>query len=104
MDEVVGVTDTEKSTLEARIDELCAENEKLRRQGERLFDKTLELGTENAKLRNSITRATEIITDMCGECPVSRYEWLSSNGCDERCEVGMEQRCWEDYLTGEGWG
>lgn len=33
------------------------ENEKLREQGERLFDKTLELATENAKLR-------ELVLDM----------------------------------------
>ncbi|MBO7674442.1 MAG: hypothetical protein J6S63_05480 [Atopobiaceae bacterium] len=32
-------------------DGLKAENAKLREQGSRLFDKTLELGTENAKLR-----------------------------------------------------
>ena len=34
-----------------------AENEKLREQGERLFDKTLELATENDKLR-------ELVQDM----------------------------------------
>ena len=33
------------------IEGLESENDKLREQGARLFDKTLELGTENAKLR-----------------------------------------------------
>jgi len=51
------MTDTEKAALCARIDELCAENEKLRRYGAQLFDKTLELGTENARLR-------ELVADM----------------------------------------
>ena len=36
---------------------LSEENAKLREQGVRLFDKTLELGTENAKLR-------ELVEDM----------------------------------------
>ena len=33
------------------LQEALEENAKLRKQGERLFDKALELGTENAKLR-----------------------------------------------------
>lgn len=37
--------------LRQRVAELRAENDRLREQGARLFDKTLELGTENAKLR-----------------------------------------------------
>ena len=48
------MNDTEKAALEKRIDELCQENERLREQGARLFDKTLELGTENAKLREQL--------------------------------------------------
>lgn len=51
------MTDTEKAALERRIDELCQENERLREQGARLFDKTLELGTENAKLREFASEA-----------------------------------------------
>lgn len=39
------------SVVSRRINELEDETAKLREQGERLFDKTLELGTENAKLR-----------------------------------------------------
>lgn len=42
--------DASKAQVLAPYD-LAAENAKLREQGERLFDKTLELGTENAKLR-----------------------------------------------------
>lgn len=34
------------------IEDLTAENDKLKEKGERLFDKTLELATENAKLRD----------------------------------------------------
>lgn len=36
------------------VAEIVSENAKLREQGARLFDKTLELGTENAKLRELI--------------------------------------------------
>ena len=45
----------------ADLQEALAENAKLRKQGERLFDKALELGTENAKLRllvRNLIRAT----------------------------------------------
>lgn len=59
MDEVVGVTDTEKAALEARIDELCAENERLRvanasftGRSIRAGDKMACLEAENAKLRD----------------------------------------------------
>ena len=55
-----------------------AEADKLREQGARMFDKTLELGTENAKLR-------ELIRDMwsegmcecgsLGKCATCMYEY-----------------------------
>lgn len=61
------------------------------------------LEAENAKLRESLERAAGIITDICGECPVSRYEWLSSNGCDEKCGTVTEEDCWIAYLTGKRW-
>ena len=48
------MTDAERAALELRIDELCQENERLREQGARLFDKRLELGTENVKLREQL--------------------------------------------------
>lgn len=38
----------------ALISKLYSENTELREQGARLFDKTLELGTENAKLRKLV--------------------------------------------------
>lgn len=49
-----------------------AENAKLQEQGARLFDKTLELGTENAKLRDELAdtpkcEACEAMLD-CDEC------------------------------------
>ena len=51
-----------------------AENEKLREQGERLFDKTLELATENDKLRE-LVRGLWYCTEnenkaMCEGCPL----------------------------------
>jgi predicted nuclease with TOPRIM domain len=39
------------------IDKLREESAKLREQGARLFDKTLELGTENDRLREQASRA-----------------------------------------------
>lgn len=59
------------------------------------------LERENAKLREAVEKASEIIVESCGECPVSRYEWLSWDRCAEECEVGKEPECWTKYLTGE---
>lgn len=61
------------------------------------------LKAENAKLRESLERAAGIIADICGECPVSRYEWLSSDGCAEKCGTVTEEDCWIAYLTGKRW-
>ena len=58
---------------------------------------------ENAKLRKSLERAAGIIADICGECPACRYEWLSSDGCAEKCGTVTEEECWIAYLTGKRW-
>ena len=62
-----------------------------------------ELLAENANLREALERATGIIADICGECPMSRYEWLSSDGCAEKCGTVTEEDCWIAYLTGKRW-
>ena len=76
------MTDTEKAALEARIDELCAENEKLREQGARLFDKTLELGTENEKLRELVWRLLEV--ERIGATSAEWHEML-----EQASELGV---------------
>lgn len=68
MDEVVGVTDTEKAALEARIDELCVEVERLRQ--------------ENAKLQKVCKRMHDHIKDSCDIC--DEYycsSWDEDNEC-----------------------
>ena len=45
---------------------LMAENAKLREQGERLFDKTLELSTENDRLRELLQRTWNVFHDATG--------------------------------------
>ena len=80
------MTDTEKAALERRIDELCQENERLREQGARLFDKTLELGTENAKLRELVARMAEALGIDC--------EWADPNWCKSPCVLEFE--CWPE--------
>lgn len=44
-------------------DALEVENEKLREQGERLFDKTLELATENVRLQDENARLRSCLSD-----------------------------------------
>lgn len=58
------------SLFSERIVELGAENAKLREQGARLFDKTLELGTENAKLRERVRKMMRFFEDgdYCAIC------------------------------------
>jgi hypothetical protein len=67
------------------------------------WDRVRKAEAENAKLRESLEKAAGIIADICGECPVSRYEWLSSDGCAERCGADTEEECWIAYLTGKRW-
>ena len=68
-----------EAAMQWDIDQLKAENTKLRKQCERLFDKALELGTENAKLRllvRNLFRATH---------PTDRAELIAN-----AAELGIE--------------
>ena len=101
------MTDSEKATLEARIDELCAENEKLRerlkesddgrmRQADNLIDKyhkIARLQTENAKLREQLhITGTYCVNGYCEPddgCPL-----LVDRKCqltDRMREVGVDE-------------
>lgn len=73
--------------LENQLLEALDENEKLKDYGARLFDKTLELGADNTKLRE-IARAawTCINVKNCSECR------FISGGCTlyaAMCEMGI---------------
>ena len=108
------MTDTEKAALEKRIDELCQENERLREQGARLFDKTLELGTENAKLREQLeynrqtsrsrleridqlkdenAKLRELVARMAEALGID-CEWADPNWCKSPCVLEFE--CWPE--------
>lgn len=81
----VAVQDAEHDESMAwdRVRKAEAENAKLQEQAARLFDKTLELGTENDKLREFATVAWELLT--CNE-PV--FVW---SGLQEKArELGIE--------------
>lgn len=125
--DVVVLTREEADRLMARFDQLKSENARLREQihwlkqgdilhvltdqeyidqceRERLMQVSIDaLDKDNAKLRESLERAAGIIADICGECPVSRYEWLSNDGCAEKCGSVTEDECWIAYLTGKRW-
>lgn len=60
-----------------------AEADKLREQGERLFDKTLELGTENAKLR-------ELVRDMYEMAYPEYPSAFEAAFADRMRELGVE--------------
>ena len=64
----------------ADLQEALAENAKLREQGARLFDKTLELGTENAKLRELLEAVQQCAGETkrdkgCDACPMYNGPW-----------------------------
>ena len=92
----------EASDKAMEIARLKAENDRLREQSERLFDKTLELATENSKLRelcklcereaeNAKLRELVLVLKNCADengdcdaCPINnakpvRHPWF---GCD----------------------
>lgn len=54
---------SEKAALMRRIDELCEENEQLREQSARLFDKMLDLGTENTKIKEYAASAWRLFIE-----------------------------------------
>lgn len=97
-----------------RFADLEDENAKLREQGERLFDKTLELATENVRLQDENARLRSCLSDdaenarmimaeneklreLCKsihhfvyECQLGCEQYL---GGDERCDKSREA-CW----------
>ena len=77
-----------------RVEERCAE---LREQGARLFDKTLELGTENAKLRElarDVNKAAHMLCEAWeGSCSkeadgMSLYAVCPISDTNELCVFG----------------
>ena len=79
------MTDTEKAALEARIDELCAEVERLRSVVSDGADNARELRAENAKLRGLCRKFAEYLSkDRCEGCVVKR-----------RCNEGDVEECWQ---------
>ena len=65
---------------------LQAENERLQRQGERLFDKTLELATENAKLRELVRDSASLLDATCDTYYEDDYHAI----IDRMRELGVE--------------
>ena len=68
----------------AEIERLQAENSELREQGERLFDKTLELGTENSQLR-------ELVAEIWPIAEYAGYEHELSRARELMRELGYEE-------------
>ena len=73
------MTDTEKAALEARIDELCAEVERLRQEGQSIGMAAYELGrksmaSENAKLREERREYQGTIDSLVDECADHKAE------------------------------
>lgn len=78
---------------EMRLDmsNLMSENAKLREQGERLFDKTLELATENEKLRELVRELWNCALQY-HRFDVYRHE-IGVDGCGIDCTANGEGCC-----------
>ena len=116
MDELVGVTDTEKDTLEARIDELCAElgRTQLNRdmwhdRAETMRNRLSAAQDENAKLREQ----TELlVTLLRNDCDIEAswdglrklwYIGLTESGClmrDRACKAEAENAKLRELCSG----
>lgn len=85
------MTDTEKAALERRIDELCAEVERLRKAKDTMHGDAFEIGAmlvkardENAKLRELAHLVAEYVSaDQCEGCVAKRA-----------CNAGELDMCW----------
>lgn len=86
----VGQLEAEKAALETRIDELCAEVERLRGQGARLFDKTLELGTENSTLRELVYTIYMCSNIRCDQCEYGHGNTCAFDAESELNKLGIE--------------
>lgn len=84
------MTDTEKATLEARIDELCAEVERLKSEFKKMdvwHSQELKAAMdENAKLREALTAA--LIRVLAANEETGRY--MDEEFCDMLRELGIE--------------
>ena len=98
------MTESERTTLCRRIDELCAENERLRQENQSIGVAAYELGRksmadENAKLQERIEL---LVTLLRNDCDIEaswdglRHFWsieLTENGClmrDRACKAEAE--------------
>lgn len=111
------MTDTEKSALCARIDELCAENERLRQQNAKLdellpenerwfsFDVVRSLNDERDQLADENDKLLLLVNDMCACFRIgAEREGISKQWCYELFdtytrklqELGIEAHVKED--------
>ena len=42
-------------------------------------------------------RLAQLLADITGECPGTRYEWQPELGCEVECSVGMDATCLARY-------
>lgn len=68
------MTDTEKDTLCARIDELCAENERLRKAKDTMRGDAFEIGAMLVKARDENEKLRELVSEL--------YQCSRQEGCD----------------------
>ena len=92
------ISDEDDQRIRGYIDQLETENAKLREQGARLFDKTLELGTENTKLLESNKKwmgkaaRFEEKNAKLRELLAELYQCSRQVGCDH-CGDGYRRTC-----------
>lgn len=78
------MTDNEKAALERRIDELCQENERLRKAKDTMHGDAFEIGAMLVKARDENAKLRRLVTDMCACFRISaEREGVSKQWCYE---------------------
>jgi len=81
------MTDTEKATLERRIDELCQENERLRKAKDTMHGDAFEIGAMLVKARDENAKLRELVDELY---PLADYGAMDASELDRAHDLMRE--------------
>ncbi len=81
------MTDTEKAALEQRIDELCQENERLRKAKDTMHGDAFEIGAMLVKARDENAKLRELVDELY---PLADYGAMDASELDRAHDLMRE--------------
>ena len=81
------MTDTEKAALERRIDELCAEVERLRKAKDTMHGDAFEIGAMLVKARDENAKLRELVDELY---PLADYGAMDASELDRAHDLMRE--------------